>query len=393
MNKLIITGYNNKIITAVFNDKRMTDVLAEDRSNSSYVGNIYVGRVENVVPNINAAFVEFTKGVKGYLSLNENPNPVFINKKNTDKVCMGDIILIQVEREPVKTKMAVLTTKLNLSGKYTVITDNSRDRIMVSDKIKNKEKRHYLKGIAEPYVSEGYGIIMRTNCESASDTDIINELEVMTERYRYIYEHAKYMKAFTCMYKAESGFIGVLKNIRFENLDEIVTDDKEIYNQVQEYLADCKINNGILRFYEDSLLPLSKLYSIDARIKEALSERVWLKSGGYLVIQPTEALAVIDVNTGKYSGSRKDRDATFFKINMEAAIEIARQIRLRNYSGIIVIDFIDMDNDEYNRELIAGLKAAVADDPVKTTYVDMTALGLVEITRKKVRKPLYEQLK
>jgi ribonuclease G len=393
MNKLIITGYQNQILTALYCDNRLLEASLLEEDASAFVGNIYIGRVENIVPSINAAFVEFTKGVKGYLSLAENPKPVFINTKNTKKVCMGDLIIVQVEREPVKTKAAVLTTRLNIPGKYAVVVDDSRGPIMISDKIKNKEKRAHIRSLAEEYASDSFGIVMRTNSENALDEDIRQELSMLIQKRNEILERAAHRTAFTCLHEEESGFIGILKNTHMENLEEILTDDGQIYLQVKDYLTQNGLRQELLKMYTDKLVSLSALYSIDARMKEALCERVWLKSGGYLVMQPTEALIVIDVNTGKYSGNKKDREATFFKINMEAAFEIAHQIRLRNYSGIILIDFIDMDTEEYNRQLIVELKKLIAEDPVKTTYVDMTGLGLIELTRKKVRKPLYEQLK
>ena len=148
---------------------------------------------------------------------------------------------------------------------------------------------------------------------------------------------------------------------------------------------------GRLSFYSDALLPLGKLYSLENAFEKALGKNVWLKSGGYLVIEPTEAMTVIDVNTGKYSG-RKNMQDTIYKINMEAADEIGRQLRLRNLSGIIIVDFIDMEREEDRKTLLAHLGDVVSKDPVKTTVVDMTALNLVELTRKKVRRPLHEQV-
>lgn len=391
MNKLIITEFKGHTFTALYDGKNIIEASVEDHEDS-YVGNIYIGRVENVVPSINAAFVEFTKGVKGYLSLNDPQPPFFINAKNTQKVCMGDLLLVQVERDPVKTKAAVLTTRLNISGKLAVLVDDHKSQVMVSDKIKNKEVRAGLREAATPFVSDRYGIVMRTNCENVTIEEITAELQQLAERRQSILEKALHRKAFACLYEEERGFLGVLKNLRTETLEEIVTDVEAVYEKLKECLTEQDVHSVPLRKYEDKLLPLYKLYALEQCLRDALRERVWLKSGGYLIIQPTEALVVIDVNTGKYSGGRVDREATFFKINCEAALEIARQIRLRNYSGIILIDFIDMKNQEYNQSLIATLKTAIAQDSVKTTYVDMTALGLVELTRKKIKKPLYEQL-
>ena len=165
-----------------------------------------------------------------------------------------------------------------------------------------------------------------------------------------------------------------------------MTDDKEIYGQLRTYLGQEQVKDAEkLQFYEDSLLPLSRLYSLETVLKKALGKRVWLKSGGYLVIEPTEAMTVIDVNTGKYEGKKKMAD-TIRKINKEAADAIALQLRLRNLSGIIMVDFIDMEHEEDKKELLDSLKQAVSKDPIRTVVVDMTPLGLVEITRKKGEK-------
>lgn len=389
MNRLIITEYKNKLLTALLDDKKLVEASFENQDASSIVGNIYIGRVENIVPNINAAFVEISKGIKGYLPLDENKSPFFLNKKNTDKVCMGDLIIVQVEREPVKTKAAVLTTRISITGTNAVIVGDGLSKAMVSDKIKNKEKRAHLRGIAEAYLDDTFSIIMRTSCMKNTDEEINAELLKLIDTFKAVYNKALHLKAFTCLYSQPAQYIQLINEQRINGDCEIVTDIPEVYNEI---LENCSSVAAVTRLYTDPLVSLSNLYSLDSRIKEALMERVWLKSGAYLVIQPTEALIVIDVNTGKYSGGKNNREETFLKINKEAALEIAHQLRLRNYSGIILIDFIDMETAEYNRQLITTLKEAIADDPVKTSYVDMTSLGLVELTRKKVKRPLYEQV-
>ena len=189
-----------------------------------------------------------------------------------------------------------------------------------------------------------------------------------------------------------ANYVGI-RNLSKNCLSEIVTDDHEIYGVLQDYLtANQPEDLQKLRFYDKEQLGLDTLYGISRELENALRERIWMKSGAYLVIQPTEALTVIDVNTGKYVGHKKMRE-TFFKINCEAAAEIARQLRLRNLSGIIVADFIDMDEAEDRDRLMEFLGKELKKDPVKTVLVDMTPLGLVEITRKKVRKSLREQVR
>ena len=184
----------------------------------------------------------------------------------------------------------------------------------------------------------------------------------------------------------------MLRNTYTADLTSIITDDPQIYNSLEHYLKENDLQNlSKLRLYQDDLLPLYKLCRLEREIDLATSRQVWLKSGGYLVIDPTEALTVIDVNTGKYSGKKLRRE-TLKTINLEAAKEAARQIRLRNLSGIILIDFINMENKEDQKELLAFLESRLFADPVKTRLIDMTKLELVEITRKKVYKTLKEQI-
>lgn len=184
----------------------------------------------------------------------------------------------------------------------------------------------------------------------------------------------------------------MLRNTYTADLTSIITDDPQIYNSLEHYLKENDLQNlSKLRLYQDDLLPLYKLCRLEREIDLATSRQVWLKSGGYLVIDPTEALTVIDVNTGKYSGKKLRRE-TLKTINLEAAKEAARQIRLRNLSGIILIDFINMENKEDQKELLAFLESRLFADPVKTRLIDMTKLELVEITRKKVHKTLKEQI-
>ena len=203
---------------------------------------------------------------------------------------------------------------------------------------------------------------------------------------------AQYRTCYSLLYEAEPDYLKALRNCPNGSLEEVVTDQPDLFARLQEYfrISDLSETTG-LRFYEDKLLSLAKLYSLEYALEQSCQKRVWLKSGGYLIIECTEAMVVIDVNTGKYSGKKNLAD-TIRLINLEAAQEVAHQLRLRNLSGIIMVDFIDMDTEEDKALLMDTLKAAVRPDPVKTTVVDMTPLNLVEMTRKKEKKPLWEQI-
>ena len=198
-------------------------------------------------------------------------------------------------------------------------------------------------------------------------------------------------KGLTRMYSPEESCLEDVQNMRATNLEKIITDIPEVYDSVRRYLGENEPGEAAkLEFYDDMQLPLNKLYSVESQISTALNKRVWLPSGGYLVIEPTEALTVIDVNSGKFTGNRKLKDNTYLKINREAAVEIGRQLMLRNLSGIIVVDFINLNTFEEKKELMSYLADILKADTVPTSVVDMTRLGLVEITRKKIRKPLHE---
>lgn len=395
MSKLVITHYENRIASAVYENGKMAEVSLEDRKSSSVIGSIYVGRVESVVKNINAAFVEFEKGMKGYYSLEDNANHIFLNRKNTDTVCQGDLLLVQAERDALKTKPAMLSSGIEFSGKYAALKRNLKG-IHISAKITNVKLKKALKKALKPFLGEEYGLIARTNCETLFDGEQFFEEELVQEAGRLIEEYetvlriAPAKKAFTKLYGNKPEYLNKVIDARMDELEAVVTDIPVVYNTI-EALGDKAVLEK-LKLYTDHLFPLSKLYNVESQIRDALKERVWLKSGAYLVIQPTEALTVIDVNTGKFI-SNKNKEEGFLKVNLEAAQEIGRQLRLRNYSGIILVDFIDMKKTESKEKLMAALHGIAAKDKVRTAVVDMTKLGLVEITRKKIKKPLHEQVK
>ena len=241
-------------------------------------------------------------------------------------------------------------------------------------------------------MEEDFGVIVRTNAQDAPEERILEELRFLKEQYRQVLAASRFRVSGSLLYEAEPFCRARLRDVYGQDLEAIVTDQPDIYEDLREYLSRHQPEAlPLLRLYQDPLVSLDKVYQLEKALDEALSPRVWLKSGGYLVIEPTEALTVIDVNTGKYAG-KKNQQETIKKINLEAARETARQLRLRNLSGIILVDFIDMETAKDQEELLSVLSACCFQDPIKTTVVDMTRLNLVELTRKKVRKPLYEQI-
>lgn len=392
------------ILSLLLTDGRLTELSvwpAESEQAAAPLNSIYVGKVMNVAKNINAAFVELTKGQRAFLPLSHAENACILNRKADGRILAGDELLVQVEREAVKTKEPVLTMEISIAGRYAVVfPGKERGRLQFSGKLSDEERLSIARACSEAGITEeiltSCSLIVRTNAAELSDcryAPLILEAKALLAQASALWQTAGTRTCYSCLYRPDSGFLTAVRDTPQEQYEEILTDDRQLYGQLHAWLERSYPEVlGRLRLYEDTSVSLPNLYGLSKKLLEALEKRVWLKSGGYLVIEPTEALTVIDVNSGKYTGKKGLRD-TFRLINREAALEIARQLRLRNLSGIILVDFISMDNKEDERELLHLLSAELKKDPVRTAVVDMTALGLVELTRKKVRRSLYEQLK
>lgn len=394
LSKLIITDlicHEKKIRTAALEEQgRISQLNFSETASKGILGNIYVGKVQNIVKNIHAAFIEIADGIMCYYSLDDKAEPVFTNPKKDSVMKIGDEVIVQVSKEGMKTKLPSVSSNLNFTGRYLVLT-SQRKELGFSGKL-NKEEKKRIREFLEGEMPENAGIIVRTNARNAKKEEILEELKNLQTRYETLLKKGHSRVCFSLLEEHMPDYLQTLQNVYTQTLDEIVTDNSEVFQAVQNYL-NCYGEYEIpLRFYEDKLLPLSKLYSLESVLERSLQERVWLKSGGFLVIQPTESFVCIDVNTGKFSG-KKEIQETFRKINLEAAKEIAWQLRLRNLSGIILIDFINMENQEDKKELLHTLQAYLNQDPIKGTVVDITPLNIVEVTRKKVRKPLLEEWK
>ena len=394
--KILIFKRNNQLLTALLSDKKLVEVHVNEETSQSLVGNIYIGRVQNIVKNIEAAFVEIQKGFVCYLPLTDIKKPIFTNRLSKDiskPLCVGDELVVQVIRDGLKTKQHAVSTNISISGDFVVLSYGD-DGIGISTKIKG-EKRNRLKLFLEETLSKSnqdtqYGFVLRTNAGTLCEEEffrIQDERIKIQDTFQQILSIASYRPAFTCLYSKKSNYS--LEQIYREDYEEIVTDQKEVYEELKKEKEQEKLEVDI-RYYNDEYLSLMNLYGIESKIKEALGERIWLKSGGYLIIEPTEALTVIDVNTGKFEGNFTSSEETMLKINLEAAKEVAWQLRLRNLSGIIIVDFVNMDLKEHQNILLNTMQQAVSHDPVQTNVVGFTRLGLMEITRKKKNKPLKD---
>lgn len=418
MKKYIITqeklntsnGEQDFMVSALYDENRtMLEVSLSALDEESLLGNIYIGRVENVVKNLNAAFIRISPEQICYYSMDDYKNPLFTKKISEKKPLVeGEELVVQVSREALKTKEPAVTTNLNFTGKYAVLTTENQ-RIGISAKL-SKTDRERLKSLAESIEHPDFGLILRTNAKDVTDEEILAEIQGLTEEWQNLKETAKHKTCYSCLKKEPPAYLKEIVNLPASNVDELITDDRTVFiklcanygiteddlwtkGSVSVPIDKVNVTESLtLRYYHDSLLSLSSLYSVKSSVEKAISEKVWLNSGAYLIIQPTEAMTVIDVNTGK-NVAKKNVQENFLKINKEAAIEIAHQLRLRNLSGIIIVDFMNLASKEAEVELMSTFRAVLKNDPVPTQLIDMTKLGLVEVTRKKVRKSLSEVLK
>ena len=390
---VILSKYEEKKFLGILEENQLAELTFLQEDENDILGNIYIGKVKNIVQNLNAAFVEVKKGVLCFLSLKDNPEPFFTNSKKNNKMVEGDEILVQVSQMDVKTKNPMCTSKISIAGKYAAFT-YQKSGIGISSKLPKDGKVKELRALAEKCLEDYYSIVLRTNSYYAEILEVERELVQLKEELEEVLKKAKTRSVYSLLRKDDSEVLKSIKALRETDEIEIVTDLKEYYDEIQTFVGkNQNVKNAgsmSLKYYEDENLSLVALYSLNSKIGNALKKRVWLKSGAYLVIEQTEAMVVIDVNTGK-ALNKKKREEHFYQVNVEAAMEIVRQLRLRNLSGIIIVDFIDMESQENTNKLLKVFEEALNKDRIKTTLVDITKLHLVEVTRKKTKKSLLEQ--
>ena len=390
--KILIEKTEGQVRTFLLENDTVVEIHCADSGEKGQgryqIGDIYIGKVKNIVRNIGAAFIEIESGVNCYYDMKDAENAVFTSKTGKKPLCIGDELVVQVSKEAVKTKSPTVTSNISLTGRYAVIT-HGNTRIGVSSKVPKKIRDNYREQL-QKYENDRFGIIVRTNAKDASVEDVEDEIRKLSGEYEKIVAAAPSRTCFSCLKSAPPSYITDLKNVYTEGLEEIVIGDRELYTKIQSYfISEFPEKEGILRLCDDPDFPLGKRYGTETILEKALRDKVWLRNGGYLVIQPTEALTVIDVNSGKNTGKEKNEEG-IMRINLEAAREAAHQIRLRNLSGIIIVDFINLEEKENTAGLLREFRRRLSQDPIQTTLVDITPLNLVEVTRKKVRKPLYE---
>jgi len=358
----------------------------------SLLNSIFVARVDNIVSNINAAFVRISPKQVCYLSLEDIKTPLYVKKQSELKsLSIGDEIVVQVIKDAIKTKEPVVSTKLSLAGKYCVLTTDNI-ALGVSKKITG-ERHLQMSELLSSHVSEasqeyGFGMIVRTNALEATEEALIHDLTETMERFISLKEKSAHQTAFAVLEKPEAPYIQKLKSVDLSALDGIYTDEEDIFTEIEHKLPYVR-DKDLLKLYKDDKVSLGTLYNFRGSVDKLVEKHVWLKSGANIIIEQLETMTVIDINSGK---NISKNESAILEINKEAAVEIARQLRLRNISGMIIIDFINMKSKAYMDELVTVLKEQIKMDSVVCTFMDVTKLGLVELTRKKTYKSLKEMI-
>ena len=397
MNQIVINIDEFQSRAAIIEDEKVVEVLIEREEERRINANIYKGKVANVFPGMESAFVNIGLEKNAFLYVNDLRE---FEEKYLDGICnserpiediltVGDEVVVQVLSEPRGTKGARVTTHYTIPGKYLVLMPNN-NHIAISKKIKEEEERNRLEEIVRDLKPENMGVIIRTAAQGKSIFHFEREMEYLVKKWEDIEKKTSTAKIGEVLYKDNGIVATVLRDIFSNEIDELVIDNEEAYWEVIDYINAFseKTLKTKIKLYNDDEIGIFERYGIEKEIENALKEEVRLECGGYLVIQKTEALISIDVNTGKNTGSY-NLEQTVLNTNLEAAREIPRQLRLRNLGGIIIIDFIDMRLEEDKLKVLEALEQNLSKDRIKNNIVHFTDLGLIEMTRKRTGKPLY----
>lgn len=386
MKRVLMDISENLTRIALAEDGELKEIYYESKRDESLVGNVYAGRIVNVMPNLQAAFVDIGVGKNGYYYYG-SARAVSDAEKKRPKV--GDTLIVQVEKDAVGSKGAVLTDKISFAGKFLVLLAKEAGEIGISRKIADAAERKRIRQAVTAVLPQECGVIVRTNGEGKSEEAYAAELALLLKK-REILQKGEYLRPPALLLRENHPIQRAARDFYGADVQEYVLNDGQAYRELLETGDFNSENQPALKLYTEKV-PLFEAYFLESQSEKALEEHVWLKSGGFLVIEETEACVVMDVNTGKAAG-KGDLQKTILKTNLEAAEEAAKQMRLRNLSGIIIIDFIDMVSEQAKAEVTRRLEAAVRKDRIKTVVVGMTELGLMQVTRKKTRPSLKRQM-
>jgi ribonuclease G len=405
--EIVVNAGSNETRIAILEDKRLVELWVERASHERMVGDIYKGRVEAILPGLQAAFIDIGMEKSAFLHLSDITEGLFDAEDIQegkggevphrrrrahasaieDMLKGGQEVLVQISKEPMGTKGCRVTTQLSLAGRFVVLVP-SEENVGVSKKLDDQEERQRLRKIAGEARPEGFGLIVRTAAEGKDKKDLKTDAALLVALHDRIKRRAERMRAPALIQKEVSLTTSLVRDLFTENVDGLLIDSRREYREILYYLRSVapELRHRI-KLYEGKA-PIFEAHEVEDQIEKALQRKVWIKRGGYITIDQTEALVAIDVNTGRFVGKR-DPEQTILETNLEAAKEIARQLRLRDVGGIIVIDFIDMESKGNRKKVLEALKEGLKNDKARTKAYEVGPLGLVEMTRKRVRPSLW----
>nr|WP_239090167.1 ribonuclease G [Marinomonas ostreistagni] len=384
-----------EIRVALVENGVLQEVYIERSSRKGIVGNIYQGKVVRVLPGMQAAFVDIGLERAAFIHVSEVADRDAVNASDQigDYLREGQSLVVQVTKDPISTKGARLTTHLSIPSRYLVYMPD-QSHVGVSQRIENEEERDRLKSLVSKALEdrdESSGYILRTAAERAGEEEILADINFLTRLWQSVKKRINSAKAPAVIYEDLPLHLRTMRDLVSLSTEKIRIDSRENFTKLRNFAEDF-IPDLLPRIeYYPGERPIFDLYSVEDEIQRALDRKVQLKSGGYLLIEQTESMTTIDVNTGAFVGSR-NLEETIYKTNLEAATAIGRQLRLRNLGGIIIIDFIDMEDEEHKRQVLRMLEKVLETDHSKTKITGVSELGLVEMTRKRTRESLGQVL-
>jgi ribonuclease G len=406
--EILITATPQETRVAILEDDVLAELMVDRPDAERLVGDIYIGQVQAVLPGIQAAFVDIGTDKAAFLHVSdvarEDDDDDDDDEKEKDRdrdrpgryppiqdmIAKGQRVLVQASKEPIGTKGPRVTTHISLPGRFLVFMPGS-SHIGVSRKIDDREERSRLRAMAKEVVPEGVGVIIRTVGEELTREVFQREFNTLHDTWKKIQKRSKSARPPALIHREAKLTSGIIRDVFTAKVDALTIEGNEVYNEVKSYLdgVDPELMKRV-HLYVDPV-PLFDKYGIEDAIREAFQRRVDLPSGGYIIIEPTEALVSIDVNTGRYTG-KKDPEKTILKTNIDAAKEIARQLRLRDIGGIVVCDFIDMETRANQDRVLQELRQHLSRDRARTRAFQVSELGLIEMTRQRVRPSLFQSL-
>ncbi len=411
--EIICSTTGREVRVALMEDGRLAELQIDRGDERGFVGNVYLGRVVRVLPGMQAAFVDIGLDRAAFLyvgdiypellqlstAADEAPAPVDEQPRANaragqpaiqDLLTEGQEIVVQVAKAPIGTKGARLTTHLALPGRFLVFMPTV-EHVGISRRIDKDKERRRLREFVEKHRKKGMGYIVRTVCEGAPTSALQADMAFLERTWGRIQEQSSGRKAPAVLHSEYGLVLRAVRDLFDEDVDRMVIDDPSRYDQVKSFMDDFMPSARDRVHLYRGTEPVFDTYGVEAEIARSMGRKVWLKSGGYLVIDQTEALMAIDVNSGKYVGSSSLEDTTL-RINLEAVKEVVAQLRLRNIGGLIIIDFIDMDREQNRDKVYRALEEALKADRARTNVLRISDLGLVEMTRKRVQEGLDRYL-